>query len=121
MPEITPTPPDSEVVTKPSFSFVPQRVPATTDAPQPKLPPKVLQFAPVKHPVIFAIHGKKHLIQPLKDLIAADPNIQEPYKALLYHELSFVQTAAAEIDLHVVKHENGDVSFHGHVKRIQMG
>ena len=89
--------------------------------PQPELPKNVPQFSPQKHPLLFAIHGKKHLIAPLKDLISADANLQEPYKALLHHELSFVKTNAAEIDLHVVKHENGDVSFVGHIKRIQLG
>lgn len=105
----------------PSISFVPQSVPATTSKPQPEFPPHVPQFAVAKHPLLFAIHGKKHLVGPLKELISADANLQEPYKALLHHELSFVKTGAAEIDLHVVKHENGDVSFAGHIKRIQMG
>lgn len=104
-----------------SVSSTPQPVPATTTKPQPTLPENVPQFALQKHPLLFAIHGKKHLIEPLKELIAADANLQEPYKALLNHELSFVKTNAAEIDLHVVKHENGDVSFVGHVKRIQLG
>jgi hypothetical protein len=106
--------------TKP-ISSTPQPVPATTTKLQPELPPHAPQFAPVKHPVLFAIHGKKHLIGPLKDLISADANLQDPYKALLHHELSFVKTNAAEIDLHVVKHENGDVSIQGHIKRIQLG
>ena len=105
----------------PSISSVPQPVPATTTNPQPNLPKNAPQFAPQKHPVLFSIHGKKHMIEPLKELIAADANLQDPYKALLIHELSFVETNAAEIDLHVVKHENGDVSFQGHVKRIQLG
>jgi hypothetical protein len=102
-------------------SSVPQPVPATTTKPQPDLPKNAPQFAPVKHPLLFAIHGKKHLIGPLKELITADPDLQEPYKALLHHELSFVATNAAEIDLHVVKHANGDVSFQGHIKRIRLG
>ena len=104
-----------------TVSSTPQPVPATTTKPQPTLPSHVPKFAPVKHPLLFAIHGKKHLIQPLKDLITDDPNLQDPYKALLHHELSFVKTEAAEIDLHVVKHDNGDVSFQGHIKRIQLG
>jgi hypothetical protein len=106
---------------KDAFSSTPKPVPATTTKPQPELPAHIPQFAPVKHPLLFAINGKKHLIQPLKDLITADANLQDPYKALLHHELSFVETNAAEIDLHVVKHANGDVSFQGHVKRVQLG
>lgn len=107
------------------ISVVPHPLPITTTKEQIEFPadtPKnVPKFAPVKHPVLFAIHGKKHLVGSLKDLIAADPNLQDPYKALLHHELSFVETNAAEIDLHVVKHQNGDVSFQGHIKRIQLG
>lgn len=104
-----------------TVSFTPKPVPATTTNPQPGLPRNVPQFAPVKHPLLFAIHGKKHLIGPLKDLITSDANLQDPYKELLFHELSFVKTNAAEIDLHVIKHENGDVSIQGHIKRIQLG
>ena len=114
--------PDTNDSAKPSsLSIVPSAVPATTTAEQPKLPPHIPQFAPVKHPLLFAIHGKKHIVATLKDLIDADINLQDPYKALLHHELSFVETEAAEIDLHVVKHENGDVSFQGHIKRIRLG
>lgn len=102
-------------------SSTPQPVPATTTKPQPKFPKHIPQFKPQKHPLLFAIKGKKHLIQPLKDLITENPDLQDPYKAILHHELSFVETNAAEIDLHVVKHANGDVSFQGHVKRIQLG
>jgi hypothetical protein len=112
--------PDQSTAPKP-ISVVPAAVPATTTKPQNDMPAHIPQFAPVKHPVLFAIHGKKHMVDPLKDLINADPNIQDPYKALLCHELSFVETNAAEIDLHVVKHANGDVSFQGHIKRIQLG
>lgn len=104
-----------------NISIIPKNVPATTTAEQPEMPPHVPQFAPVKHPVIFAIHGKKHVVENLKKLIDEDANLQDPYKALLKHELDFVKTEAAEIDLHVVKHENGDVSFQGHIKRIQLG
>ena len=103
------------------ISVVPHALPITSTKEQPELPKHAPQFAPVKHPVLFAIHGKKHVKQSLKDLIDADPNLQEPYKALLHHELSFVETDAAEIDLHVVKHQNGDVSFQGHIKRIPLG
>jgi hypothetical protein len=110
----------AQLDTKP-VSSTPQPVPATTTKPQPELPANAPQFAPQKHPLLFSIRGKKHLIEPLRALIAADADLQEPYKAVLNHELSFVKTNAAEIDLHVVKHENGDVSFAGHVKQIQLG
>lgn len=103
------------------ISSVPYPIPATTTSAQPEIQDHAPRFAPVKHPVLFAIHGKKHLIQPLKDLITSDSNLQEPYKAILHHELSFVETEAASVDLHVVKHPNGDVSFQGHIKRIALG
>ncbi len=109
----------------PSISSVPHALPITTTKDQPEFPkdaPKNMpKLAPVTHPVLFAIYGKKHLVGALKDLITADPNLQDPYKALLHHELSFVETEAAEIDLHVVKHANGDVSFQGHIKRVKLG
>ena len=114
------TPKEITAAAKP-VSSTPQPVPATTTKPQPELPANAPQFAPQKHPLLFSIRGKKHLIEPLRALIAADADLQEPYKAVLNHELSFVKTNAAEIDLHVVKHENGDVSFAGHVKQIQLG
>jgi hypothetical protein len=108
----------------PAISIVPVAVPATTTAAQPDFkdaPPNTPRFAPVKHPVLFAVHGKKHLISSLKDLINADPNLQDPYKALLHHELSFVKTEAAEIDLHVIKLPNDDVHVQMHIKRHKLG
>ena len=115
-----------EPVVKPApISAVPAAVPATIFGKAAELPEdapaNTPKFAPVTHPVLFAIHGKKHLISSLKEMITADANLQDPYKALLHHELGFVKTEAAEIDLHVVKHENGDVSFQGHIKRIALG
>jgi hypothetical protein len=104
-----------------TFSTVPAAVPATTATAHPAPPANVPQFAPQKHPVLFAVHGKKHLVSKLKELIDADANLQDPYKAVLHHELSFVETEAAEVNLHVVKHPNGDVSFQGHIKRIPLG
>jgi hypothetical protein len=114
-------PVEDKVLPQNPVSSTPQPVPATTTKEQPKFPPHIPQFKPQKHPLLFAIHGRKHMVGPLKDLITADANLPEPYKALLHHELSFVETNAAEIHLHVVKHANGDVSFQGHVKRIQLG
>ncbi len=104
-----------------NISTVPHPVPATTTAPQPELPPNAPQFAPVKHPLLFGVHGRKHLVANLKELIAADPNLQEPYKALLHHELSFVKTEAAEIDLHVIQQPNDDIDIQIHIKRVKMG
>ena len=103
------------------ISHIPQPVPATTTAEQPKFDPHVPQFAPVKHPLRFAIPGKMHLIEPLKKLITDDANIPDHYKALFCAELDSLKSNAAQIDLHVVDHADGGISIQGHIKPVQLG
>jgi len=102
-------------------SSKPAAVPATTTKPQPELPDHAPRFAEVKHPLRFAIHGKKHMIGPLKDLIRSIAEVPDEYKSLLHAELDSLKTNAAQVDLHVVDHANGDISVHAHIKPIQLG
>ena len=104
-----------------SIASTPQPVPATTTNEQPTFPPHIPQFQKIKHPLRFAISGKKHLVKTLKELISADANVPDHYKAVLHAEIDGLTSEMAEVDLHVVKHANGDVSFQGHIKRIQLG
>jgi hypothetical protein len=115
--------PDEKQNLKPAepISIVPKSVPATTAKQQPQLPPHIPQFAPVKHPLRFGVHGKKHLIAPLKELIAADASIPAHYKDLIYAELDSMKSNAAEVSLHVTDNPDGSVSFSGHIKPIQLG
>ncbi len=100
---------------------MPQPVPATTTKEQPTFDPHVPVFAPVKHPLRVGIHGKKHLIANLKDLITADAAIPDHYKPMLHAELDGRQSNAAEIDLHIVDHPDGSTSIQAHIKPIQLG
>lgn len=103
------------------ISYTPKPVPATTTKTQPIFPASVPQFAPVKHPLRFAIAGKMHMIQSLKDSIGADSGIPDHYKALLHAELTGMKSNAAQVDLHVVDHADGGVSVQMHIKPIQLG
>ena len=115
--------PTEPISTRPPgpVSSTPQPVPATTTKPQPELPANVPQFAPQKHPLRFSIAGKQHLIAPLKELIAAIPEIPDHYKAFIHAELDKIKTNAAVVDLHVVDQADGGVSIQGHIKPIQLG
>ena len=115
MPETTVTPP---------LAIIPQALPITTTKEQPDFagaPKNLLTIKPVKHPLRFSIQGKKHLISNLKEMIAADAIIPDHYKAALAAELEKIKTNAAEVDLHVVDHADGGISFAGHVKPISLG
>jgi hypothetical protein len=103
------------------ISSTPKSVPATTTKEQPALSKKTPQFQPVKHPLRFCISGRQHMIQPLKDLISADANIPDHFKAVLSAEIDNIKTNAAQVDLHVVDHADGGISFQGHIKPIQLG
>ena len=61
------------------------------------------------------------MIEPLKGLISAIPEIPDQYKALLHSELDSIKTNAAQVDLHVVDHADGSISIQGHIKPIQLG
>lgn len=54
-------------------------------------------------------------------MIAADPVIPDHYKAVIQSELDGLKSNAAQVDVHVVDHPNGDISFSGHIKPIQLG
>ena len=98
-----------------------QTVPLTAAELKKKIPANVPQFEPVKNPVRFAIHGKKHMTGPLATLISEMKEISPHFKAMIQAELANVKTNAAQVDLHVVDHANGDISIQAHIKQIQLG
>ena len=102
-------------------SSTPKPVPSTTNAPQPEMPPHIPQFAPVKHPLRFAINGVQHLMQPLKDLIASDAGIPDEYKALIKYELDKKTSNGGVVHCHVLDHANGDSSIVIHIGQIKLG
>ena len=104
-----------------NLSAVPHPLPATTFAEQPEIEEHAPKFAPVKHPLRLAIHGRKHLIQPLKDMIAADQNIPAHYRDMLHAEIGNLKSNAAQIDLHIVDHADGSVSIQAHIKPVLLG
>lgn len=103
------------------ITVVPEQVPSTTFAPQPELPPNAPKFAPIKHPLRFAIHGRKHMIKELKAMVAKDDTIPAHYQDMIKNELDLIKTNSAQVDLHVVDHADGGISIQMHVKPIQLG
>ena len=74
-----------------------------------------------KHPLRFGISGRQHMIPQLKQAIADDQKIPAEYKTVILRELDLRKSNAAQVDLHVVDHENGDTSIHIHIKEITLG
>lgn len=103
------------------ISIVPLALPITTTKAQPDLPDHAPKFALVKHPLRFGVHGKKHMVAPLKELITADANIPKHWRDTLHAHLDELKSNAAELDLHIVDHPDGGISFQGHIKPIHLG
>jgi len=61
------------------------------------------------------------MVSNLKDLVTGIAEIPDHYKAVIHAELNNLKSNAAEIDLHVVDHANGDISIQAHIKPIQLG
>ena len=103
------------------IAAIPAAVPSTTFTKQPEIEAHAPKFAPVKHPLRLAIHGRKHLVQPLKDMIAADTNIPAHYRDMLHAEIGNLTSNAAQVDLHIVDHADGSVSIQAHIKPVLLG
>jgi len=75
----------------------------------------------VKHPCRCSILGTKHLIADLKLLIQKREDISDELKSVILAEIDSKKSNAAQVDMHVVDHTNGDSSIHIHVKNIDLG
>ena len=99
---------------------------AQTLPPQPVQPPADLPGnAPVmaqpKHPCRCSVVGVMHMIGELQNLIGERSDISPEIKAVLAAEIAAKSSNAAQVDLHVVDHANGDSSIHIHVKQVKLG
>ena len=65
--------------------------------------------------------GVMHTIADLQKLVKDHPEISPELKAVLAAELAAKTSNAAQVDLHVVDHANGDSSIHIHVKQVKLG
>jgi hypothetical protein len=75
-----------------------------------------------KHPMRFGIFGDLHTIPELKKIIAAKPEpMPASLKQFIADELDKMTSNAAQVDLHIVDHGNGDVSGSFHIKAIKLG
>ena len=112
---------DKTPAASPPIAVIPAPVPSTTFAAQPEIEEHAPKFAPVKHPLRLAIHGRKHLVQSLKDMITADANIPAHYRDMLNAEIGNLKSNAAQVDLHIVDHADGSVSVQSHIKPVLLG
>ena len=78
-------------------------------------------MAQPKHPCRCAVVGLMHMKGELQNLISAHPDISPELKAVLVAEVASRTSNAAQVDLHVVDHANGDSSGHWHVKSVNLG
>jgi hypothetical protein len=81
---------------------------------------RVPRPVPIKNPTRFSIMGKMHMIAELQQIVANAPGVDPEYKALILAELARVTTNAAQIDLHVVDHQEG-TSIAIHIKPVKLG
>jgi hypothetical protein len=75
-----------------------------------------------KHPLRFAILGDQHMIPELKKIIAGKPDtMPASLKQFFSDELDKLKSNAAQVDLHILDHPNGDVSGQFHIKAVNLG
>ena len=106
--------------------------PTSTSTTFVQLPPKVVQppadlpkTAPVmpavKHPCRCAILGTTHTIAQLQEIIAQREDISAELKAVIKAEIAAKTSNAAQVDMHVMDHANGDSSILIHIKQVTLG
>ena len=99
-------------------------MPPTESFSKTNLPP-VPDYAPKievgKHPCRCSIAGAMHMIPDLQKIIAAKSDVSDELKAVIASEIAAKKSNAAQVDLHVIDHANGDSSIHIHVKQVQLG
>ncbi len=82
---------------------------------------KVPRPVDVKSPIRFSISGKQHLIPNLQSIIESDATVAPEYKTVILSELSRQKSNAAQVDLHVVDHNDGGTSVAIHIKPVNLG
>ena len=98
-----------------------QKLPPNPILPPANLPDNAPTMAQPKHPCRCSILGVMHLRDELQGLIANHPDVSPELKAVLAAEIASKTSNAAQVDLHVVDHANGDSSIHIHVKQVKLG
>jgi hypothetical protein len=98
-----------------------QRLPPAPIQPPGDLPANVPTVQQAKHPCRYSILGLMHTIADLQKLVKDHPELSPEMKAVVASELASKTTNAAQVDLHVVDHSNGDSSIHIHVKQVKLG
>lgn len=103
-----------------------QSMPAKVLPPLPVNPPADLpKTAPVmpaiKHPCRCSILGTMHTKDQLQEIVSKRADISDELKAVILAEIKSKTSNAAQVDLHVIDHDNGDSSICIHVKQVALG
>ena len=106
--------------TKPA-SNVATVFPPKTISPPEGLPKNAPVMPEIKHPCRCAILGTTHSIDQLKQILDKREDISDEIKAVIKAEISNKTSNAAQVDMHVVDHANGDSSIVIHVKQVTLG